>query len=617
MKKHLIILAAVAAAVLAAYSHTLHFPFIFDDGLYIVGNPEIKDLSNFAPRPDTRYLGYLSFALNYAAGGLDPAGYRAVNIAIHVLNSVLVYLLALTVAGRAIVLSGRDPKEGGAAAAAMAAAALFALHPVQTQAVTYITQRFASLATFFYLLSVVSYLNWRAAGRLPRASFIVSLASGLLAQFTKEIAFTLPAVIALLELALFTGPVKARARALLPFLLLFLVIPLTLLAPEAIGSGGSAMLGEETRQLQIKQLERANRYEYLITQFRAVTMYLGLMAWPVGQNLDYDFRLSSSLMEPGVLASFLFLLAVFTAGAVLAIRGKGLGLAAGLGILWFFVTASVESSVIPIYDVVFEHRVYLPGVGALMAFGALLSWAASSVARRAGVSAFAAAAALTLSVALPLGAAAYSRNLVWKDGVTMWSDVAAKSPGKPRAHNNLGHALFAEGRMDEAIAEFEAAVRLDPLFAEAYYNAGNALLKKGMPMEAAERYRRALSIKAAYPEAHYNLAMAYKDMGLMDEAITEFRAAVEADPGKLNARNNLTLALVIAGRPEEAVREALAALEIQPSNATAHNNLGQAYMALGRLDEAEAEFAAAIEARPGFNEPYGHLERLRLRRAGR
>ncbi|MEE9613971.1 MAG: hypothetical protein V3W31_03325, partial [Thermodesulfobacteriota bacterium] len=233
-------LAAVMGIVVTAglvYSNALSGPFLVDDHIYILKNPEVRSLGNFLDISGTRYVAFLSFALNYAVGGYSPVGYHLVNVVIHVINGLLVWWLAL-LTFRSPALSGAGEDTRLSYFIALGAALIFISHPVQTQAVTYITQRFASLATLFYLLSLALYVKWRLSPELKSRSvfYILSLVSAVLAMKTKEIAFTLPLVIVLYEFTFFGlsfNGLRARARflPLVPFLLTMAIIPLSIFGP--------------------------------------------------------------------------------------------------------------------------------------------------------------------------------------------------------------------------------------------------------------------------------------------------------------------------------------------------------------------------------------------------
>src|SRR3990172_10073664 len=220
---------------LLAYSNTFNSPFVLDDVPNITENHAIKDLNNLWPPSGARWFGSLTLALNYRFGTISPSGYHAVNLAIHILNALLAYWLVLLTLKTPYIVSVNRGEKDNHYMAALFTSLFFLSHPIQTQAVTYIVQRFASLATLFYLLTLVMYIKWKESKKqqgkysaLPAMFYTVSLLSAVLAMKTKEIAFTLPVVMVIYELMFFQGKIRKRALYLAPFVLTMLIIPLTL-----------------------------------------------------------------------------------------------------------------------------------------------------------------------------------------------------------------------------------------------------------------------------------------------------------------------------------------------------------------------------------------------------
>jgi len=517
-----IALVLIIVPVLAIYSDILNAPFVFDDEDFILYNGEIKDLSNFWPPTGSRYFGFLSFALNYASGGFEVFGFHLVNVSIHSINSILVYLL-FRVTFRAGIMKNCGVDALTAELVSISSALLFAVHPIHTQAVTYITQRFASLATLFYLLSLVSYIRWRTSG--ATAFYALSITSAVVAMKTKEISFTLPFVVLFYELAFFGREgLKSRLLRIAPLLATALIIPVSFL----FFRGGG--VGAHIAEAQGADFFGLSRYDYLLTQFKAVTHYIRLLFLPTGQTLLYDWPLSRSIFEPGVLASFLFLLSLIVFSLLVFFRSlksrNGLGIVASSGVLWFFITSSVESSFLPIKDLIFEHRVYLPSIGAFGAFSAGVFWAV----KRAGLNyRFLAPVALSIML-IPLGAAAYARNQVWKSPLTLWQDVVSKDPRSLEGHLNLGRIYFEAGRKEAGLEEFRMAVLYNPSESLGHYNLALACQYLGLLDEALREYIAALSLKPDYEMAHYGLGVVYKAKGMLPEAQRELEAALKLNP---------------------------------------------------------------------------------------
>ncbi|MBI5643613.1 MAG: tetratricopeptide repeat protein [Deltaproteobacteria bacterium] len=531
---HLLLLVSFTFLI---YSNALDAPFIFDDYANIIRNPRLKDLSDFWPPSGTRYLSYLSFALNYQISGAAPFGYHLFNMVIHTANAALVYFLALHTFETPLLKA--TPGNANPGHIALFSALLFTAHPVQTEAVTYISQRFTSLAVFFYLFSLVCFIRWRLSDKKILSGFyLLSVLSAISAQVTKEISFTLPFIIFIYDLIFFKGHVRAKRYSYtIPLLAPLFIIPFMLFFPE-MGSG----ISEEIRGSQIHELLNLSRHDYLINQFRVIVTYIRLLALPVNQNLDYDWALAGSFFEPEVIISFVFLLAVFSFAVYFLIRfyknGNGPLALASFGVVWFFITLSIESSVIPIKDVIFEHRLYLPSVGIAAAFSSALFYGSDRLNipfRKTGI--------VLLLIVAALGGATLSRNEVWADKIAFWKDIAEKSPDKARAHINLGFAYREEGLLDEALDEYRKALTIEPQNPVLLNNIGVAHLMLGNIDEAIKAIKSSIQARPDYPESHNSLGYAYFTKGRIDEAIVEYNEALKLKPGYTEAEKNLETAL--------------------------------------------------------------------------
>jgi len=604
----LLLLAFLATFI---YSNTFSVPFHFDDTPNIVENPQIKDLKNFLDFYGSRYIGFLSFALNYHFGGLHVFGYHLVNLLIHIINGFLVYSLVLllfkssrrqkTPADPNILPTTHDSHIAAAPWIALAAAMLFVAHPIQTQAVTYIVQRFASLVTLFYLFTVVCYLKWRLASSETRSRFLWyggAVLSTVLAMKTKENSFTLPFMILLVEAVFFRSFTKKRWVMLLPFLLTLMIIPI---------SRGDALGEAEGFARHTTEISRS---DYLFTQFRVIVTYIRLLFLPFRQNLDYDYPIYHSLLEPTVLLSFLFLLSLFGLSLYLlyhspltARNSQARLIAFGIG--WFFLTLSIESSIIPIRDVIYEHRLYLPSVGFFMALSVGVMMGRKWLQRLRVPPAWGMVG--LGAIVLLLSSATYQRNLVWQDEIALWQDVVAKAPQKARGHNNLGIAYKEKGRLEAALQEYEAAITLKPDYAKAHNNLGVVYKGLGRLEAAIEAYQQALALKPDYVESYYNLGIAYRDLGRLEAAIEAYQQALALKPDFAEAHSNLGVAYRDLGRPEAAIEAYQQALSLKPDFAEAHNNLGIAYRDLSRPEAAIEAYQQALAFKPDNAEAHNNL----------
>ena len=560
----------VIALGVVAYANTFNATFNFDDVANILGNPVVRSMDPFADPlavKGSRAVGDFTFAANYRLHGFDVLGYHLVNLAIHLVTALLVYALVLLICKTPYFSA--DDREGCrrlSGPIALFAALLFVAHPLQTQAVTYIVQRFTSLAAMFYLASMVFYIRARLGQGVPGGRggavfyYLLSLAAALLAMKTKEIAFTLPFMIVLAEFMFFKGTLARRLVIVGAFVLTLAVIPLTMLA----SAGGGQLLG---RLLAVTKVQtEMPRIDYLFTQFRVVVTYLRLLFLPVGQNLDHDFPVSHSFWNPEVVLSFLLLSAILGLGVFFVYRSAAdtsppttdrrpptaFYRLIAFGIFWFFIALAVESSIIPIVDVMFEHRLYLPSVGLFIALATVLVLLADRLATRRPARAGAGFLLLLLLVGA-LTVATFRRNMVWADEVTLWEDVAAKSPDKSRPWNNLAYAYLKKHQPKKAIPALIRSIDISPGHPDAWNNIGIALTQLGSYTDryspTYEMFDLGAAINSTYQNEWFalgynNLGLAYDSLGQIPESIDNFGKAIAMNPRLAVAYYNLGLAYV-------------------------------------------------------------------------
>ncbi len=611
---HIIFLLLLCTAL---YANTLNAPFVFDDLPSIVNNSLIKDTDNFFHTGDrervqfflkhkwdisTRLVGYFSFALNYRFGGLDVRGYHATNIIIHFINSTLVYLL--------ILLTLRTPFFESysigrlSTLLPLATASLFASHPVQTQAVTYIVQRLASLGFLFYTLSLVLYILWRLqAYQLSRdkkvlvlrtALYALSLISFLLGLNTKEHTATLPAMLLLFEYFFFTGNKARRALPVIPYFLSILIIPAQLIF-RGLQSGGLA----DSLQYATRLESTLSRYSYLMTEFTVIPKYIRLLVFPVNQNLFYDYPVYDSFFAPVVLISFAGL-AVFFASDLYALRqsnkNRPLLRLVSYGILWFFITNSVESGIIPIRDVIFEHRIYLPSFGFflfLCALGAHVTCHVRSL-RYRSKSLYTAFVVILIALSI----ATVNRNTIWQENITLWEDNIRKSPKKMHIYNNLSAAYIKAGKFEKAIAITNRALTIDPSSHGAYHNLGRALGASGRLSESIAALNKAVSLEPRNTDYHNSLGITYLRNGENDKAVREFLLSIQSNFLNYKPYGNIGIPLILLGRNSEAVKYLQTGLMLEPDLVNTRINLALAYERLGHVELARDEYKKILELDP-------------------
>ncbi len=562
---------------LLIYGNIVQGTFIFDDRHVITENQAIKSLPLALQNvSDRRYIGYLSFALNYAYGRLAVRGYHLVNIGIHLANAlVLVFLLRHFFA---------TPKMQNTNSSkdflVFSSAFLFLVHPIQTQAVSYISQRFASLTTFFYLASLLCYVKARLCqeGSEKKSLFQItgffsaSLLSAVLAMKTKETAYTLPLMAFFCEIYFFgfrdeSNKMRGIVRTFLLLLVPAAFVLLVAMAGKSLGDMAASLdaLSRETVQI--------SRNEYLLTQFNVITTYLRLMALPMNQTLDYDYPLSVTLLSPALILP----LCIFGLLFFIAVATYRRARLVSFGITWFFVALLVESSVIPIRDVINEHRMYLPSVGFCLASMATVDRIVRDQRAKIGL-------VVTIIVFFAVGT--ITRNRVWQSPEALWSDVIVKAPDNARAYNNLGIVYKEQKQYEKANELFERALRADKNYTAVYYNLGDVQYGLGNYEKALEYFDVAMKgMKDNFLHADIlnKMGRTYGALGRRDEAIDNFQKAIAIYPLSPVFRNNLAVQYIKAGRLDDAIATLEKALLYAPDEDYLYLNLGNAYAGKGDL----------------------------------
>ncbi|MBI5328028.1 MAG: hypothetical protein HZB80_07045 [Deltaproteobacteria bacterium] len=381
----------IAISAFLVYSNTFNASFHFDDTTQIVENYSIKNLGNWVDIiRGHRGVAMLTFAINYAIGGMNVAGYHIVNLAIHIINGILVYFLIFFTLNR--IDMGTDLKSVPSKAKKIAiyTAMLFAVHPIQTQAVTYIVQRMETLASMFMLIGLLLFIKGadvttRAPAKvLLYGAVAISYVSGF---YSKEVAITLPAIIFLYDYCFFANGSVRKLIPRLPIYIILIAIFVFLAAPTFTGLQETPGISTASGASAGFNVQSITPKEYLFTQFNVLIYYITLLFVPINQNLDYDFPISKGLFEvpmvkqgtvlnypiPPAFVSLIVLMAIVGFALYLLLKrttdnGHGQRSLIAFFILWFFIILSPTSSFVPIIDVIFEHRLYLPSVGFFFLF---------------------------------------------------------------------------------------------------------------------------------------------------------------------------------------------------------------------------------------------------------
>ncbi len=583
--------AIIVLAAFAAYHGSFAGAFVYDDRPAIVDNPTIRHL--WPPAPwltgsperglpvDGRPLMSLSLALNYAWGGLSVRGYHAFNFVIHVLAGLTLFGLVRRTLDRPAL---QTRFHANATAIALAVATLWTVHPLQTEAVTYVVQRAESMMALCYLATLYCFvrsMESTAAWRWQTCAVGACLAG----MACKEVMVSAPLLVLLYDRTFGAGTFREawRRRQWLYVGLAATWIPLAGLVARAGSRGGTA--GFETP---------VTWSAYALTQVEAGVRYLGLSFWPHPLVFDYGVALANGPAE--VLPAALVLGLLVAATTVGAWR-RG---AAGFAGVFFLAVLAPTSSIVPIAtETMAEHRMYLPLAGVL---ALLVTGVYSLLGRRSPL--------VVMALAAGWAALTVRRNETYRSAAALWADTVVKCPDNARAHFNLGELLLETGDTAGAIREDREAVRLKPNFASAHNNLADALFQAGDLAGAMQHAGAAVRINPALAEGHVNLGNVFFRTGRMTEALAQYQQAVRLKPDDATMHRNLGSALSGLNRLADATREYERALQLEPGVAVTHFFLGNTLARMGHVAEASAHYEEALRLRPDYPAARDNLARL-------
>lgn len=588
---HVVLVTLLAGLCASLYVWTADFPMAFDDHTYLKDNPffrdgstfdYLKDFKEFTTRParigsDPDYavnavlrpIAYASFRMNYQLDEFNPHWYRLVNVAIHAINAILIYALVTLLLRRSKLAAHLQP--GSVLFISATSALLFAAHPLATESVTYIIQRFTSLVVMLSLLSLCLYfasfsVQSRWGRWLVRGIAVLAV---LLAMQTKEDAFMIPLLAVLLDWLVLGSTLKMAALRALPMLLCMPLIPVLVFMTAAAQHGGfdfnAAMNIVNSRDAPL------NHWQYFVTELTVMTHYLRQMFWPKGMNLDPEWPIYGSLFQGPVLMALAVLSGmVLTAwGLFRRFRGDARFVLGFVCVGWFFITISVSSALTPLPDMVAEHRSYLPSIGIFILVACLLDWLRSS---SGGARARFLRVGIPVFTLLCVGALSWKtciRNNVWRTRESLWEDTVAKSPGKYRTWGNLGAAYSDAGKNEEAVHCFREALKVEPRFQNGLLNLSNSLLRLNRPKEALDTTMQLINLDknaTTKPPVAFTLGLSLAGVGRYDEAVSVFRDILRAMPNDPQTHKALGLVYYQTGLPHRALDHYQAAAHVQPND---------------------------------------------------
>ncbi len=638
----------LAGVVCAIYVPALRSPFIFDDPFCIANNPSIFQIwplvgDSAHPGPlnpprdlptSGRPLVNLSLALNYYFGRLNPTGYHVFNLIVHLLSA----LMLMAIIRRALCLDyfgGRF--QSASTPLALAAALLWAVHPLQTETVIYITQRTELMVGLFYLATLYGSLRyWAAATTAGRTRWAaLSILACLAGMACKEVMVTAPLMVLLFERTFIAGSFRRAIRNSWPLYIGLasswgLLLALNFNAPRSGTAGFHLQVPADA---------------WWLTQTKVLWMYLKLVVWPWPLAIHYEmpYFTTAAAAWPWLLPTALLVIITL----VLLWRRNPIGYLS----TWVLVILLPTLAVPIVSEVAAERRMYL-SLAALAALAVVGGFALVrlAAARLAGARSFeptslwrlSPIAAVALLLTLVLGVVSARRLAAYHDAMTLWQDTVLHQPNDSTAHNNLAVALNRAGHYQEAIEHSWQALRLSHKNADAHFNLAIALGKTNHVEEAIQEFQLALSLRPDRAaevesalasilitagrldeaiehcqkslrlnpnsaEAHKNLGIAQLAKGQPSLAIEQFREALRLEPGNPEILNTLANALLAAGRPQQAVQYYREALQSNLDSAEAHYNLANLLVGAGELEEATDHYRQALLLKSDYGEAEGNL----------
>jgi tetratricopeptide (TPR) repeat protein len=555
------------------YMNSLDGEFLWDDNYLIKNNAYIKSMSdiprffteNIASGGRRRWNAYrplqmITYAAEYGLWGLDPGGYHLTNIILHILTALGVYWLV------SVLFRDRT--------VSLITGVLFAIHPVHTEAVSYVSGRADPLCAVFLLLAMVAYIRWPGAGGL-----VITLLAYALALLSRESALILPVLLLLYHYAFRK---RLQAGRFLPVCLLaaaYISLRMTVL------KGMLANIEYDTTLME--------RFPGFMV---AITNYLRFLLLPIGLHSLYEHKLFPMVHREAVAGVFIFLALLFA-----AFRARRSDRCLFFSIAWFFITLLPQSNLYPVNAYMSDHWLYLPSIGFFLVIArAIKEMLAREKYRVYGFLVLGGLAAFYSVVT-------FKQNNYWSDPRTFYERTIRYTPGNARLYNNLGVIYTELGMKEKAFSAFKRAAEMNPDRAEAYVNLGGSCAALGHHEKAIESYLTAIEKDPMYTLAYDRLEQLYNELGMKEGIVELCLKAVNANPESALAYYKLGYACDMAGKPGEAVDAYRKALELKPDYSEAHNNLGIAYYKTGKLGEALASYKRAIESDPQNADSYNNL----------
>jgi tetratricopeptide (TPR) repeat protein len=536
-----------------------------------------------------RFLPYLSLAYNYKLGELETTGYHVFNILIHICNGLLVYWLTQLL----FSTPAMKVHSGLKSTIALFTALLFISHPLATQSVTYITQRIAAMAALFYFFSMALYIKGRITENSSKYLFFAgAVVTAIMAFLSKENSYTLPFSILLVELIFFnTGKININLKSkTVIFSMLFATGFIDFILQHFSTSVFKTLKPDFTTDYKT-----ISSVDYLLTQLSVIPKYIQLLILPINQNLDYDYPLANSFFELSTIVGSLIILTLLALAIYLINKNR----IVAFGILFFFLAVSIESSIIPIADLIFEHRTYLPSFGFFILLSSLLLTLPMLQKKQLGIG--------ILSIVVLINSVlAYNRNKIWENDELLWTDVISKSPNKVRPYNSRGSYYWLNERNEEAIKDYSKAIALHPDYLEAYFNRAQVYYKQKRWNEAINDYNQMIRLDSNNVDWYLTQANMYQTLKNVPAALFDYNKILKLDPKNSATYYNRGVLYQDMQQNENAIADYTNAIKYKSDYVEAFINRGNIYSSLQQYENAINDFNKAISYNPKFDLAYNN-----------
>jgi tetratricopeptide (TPR) repeat protein len=594
--KHSITIVSLLLIILtlAVYWQVQTHDFVnFDDDLYVVKNPHIKngityESINWAfttlSTGNWHPLTWLSHMLDVQFFGINPRGHHLINLLFHIVNTLLLFSVFKKMTGD-ILRSGFI-------------AALFALHPMHVESVAWIAERKDVLSTFFWMLTILSYIHYVKNQNLSR--YLLLILFFTLGLMAKPMLVTLPFVLLLLDywpqgrLRLMRSDRQKKAKQSNSAVHLLLEkTPLFLLT-------AASSIVTFTVQKQGRNVASFEAVPFLTRAANAIVAYIDYiekMFWPSNLAVLYPYPSSVPIWK------IAFSSAILIAISLMVLRYVKQRPYLIIGWLWYLGTLVPVIGLVQVGNQYMADRYsYIPYIGLFI----MIAWGVPGLLKQWRYKKIGTTIVATIILAI-LMTTTFLQVKHWKNSITLFSYTLSVTTNNFLSHNNLGTALAEQGHIDEAIDHWLEAIHIKSDYETPYNNLGLAYEKQGRIEEAIQNYVKALRINPDYELAHFNLGNVYFKQRRFEEAIQQYREAIRINPEYVNAYYGLSNALSEIGRVEEAIDQLTKVVMIEPNFPAAHNNLGNALRMQGRLDEAIEHYSRAIRIDNNYADAHNNL----------